>query len=271
MRRPGRRGARGSGPPSLSDRADRQRATRPPAWPYPRRNSTNKRGSMSRIWTTVATAALSSIVTALVVVAVVATGGPFGAQAASHTDAEFKVTPGQLRTNQRISVAAVKRANANRKAIAGIGTAAGTPGGTGPAGTPGTPGGTGPAGTPGTPGGTGSAGSAAAYAHISAVGTVDPAHSFNITQANVQKASGGGRHLLCVGPAVHAEKRRGQRGFAFEQHDHRQRACRAAARSGHGVQRAQSGAHQRHQPPRRALFGCGVLPLDRGLIGSRSR
>lgn len=184
---------------------------------------------MIRTCSAVATAAISSSVTALAVVSAVGTGAPFGAQAAPK--AENAARPGssslareQKAINKRL-IAAIKRANnanktgaANAAAIAGISTtprtpgtpgAAGTPGtlgATGPPGAPGKLGATGPAGTPGAPGPagptgadgpTGPAGSAAAYARIDGTaGTITAGNSSNVAQANFKKLATGS---YCIG------------------------------------------------------------------------
>ena len=115
------------------------------------------------------------------IVAVDAATGPADAQGG------FKVTPAQLQINQKISQAAVRRANRNRADIQALQRAVGTNGGaTGPTGPQGAPGSQGERGERGPQG---PAGSAAAVATVAADGTVDPSRSA-LSGGRVVKAQG---------------------------------------------------------------------------------
>lgn len=85
--------------------------------------------------------------------ALVAADGSGRSVATAQGAAKFTVTPGQLRINQRISQAAVRRANANRRDIDALkqgGTGAGAAGSQGPEGPQGPAGAQGPPGEPAT-------------------------------------------------------------------------------------------------------------------------
>lgn len=134
------------------------------------------------------------VVTAAAVVGgVMAFGIDAGTQTAVAQSAggAFTLSINQLKINQRISSAAVRRSNEALRRLDALqpgGAVAGSPGPqgpTGPAGPAGPAGPEGPAGPAGPAGPQGAPGTAVAYATVTSSGTLVTAKSFNVTQANI--------------------------------------------------------------------------------------